>query len=204
MPLMTEKHGSQGSIRIRVVFSPALVIHARRSTSTAISTPARVVTNVGAIPMGVGKGVGKGILYGGKGIIHGVGNTVGFAGRKTGLIKKHDKHGNEVLVPESDGEQHGVVPTGEGAHDTFFSADEAIVAQGPKRVASAVPAIAPESTGAQHDPLVHESRAEAINVTCVKTTLGTASSHEVKPYVQLSLGHKTYKTGHAKRVDAEW
>jgi hypothetical protein len=172
-----------------------MVRRARRHTST-MQAGGRVVTTVGAIPLGVGKGVGKGVFYGGKGIIHGV----GFAGRKVGLVKKRDKHGNEVMVPASDDEHPTAGNISESEPETSFS--------GPRGFGS------PDSNGATVPlPLadvgrvatINESHAESVNITCVKATLNTTGSHDLKPYVQISLGRKAYKTGHAKQAaEPEW
>lgn len=171
-----------------------------------MQTGGRVVSTVGAVPLGVGKGVGKGVLYGGKGLIHGVGHTVGFAGRKTGLIKKRDRHGREVLVSDSEGEQHGPGHMEESDLENSFSHDEAVAAQRSVGAgqAMATPAFVANPSGLARDPSLHEGHAEAINITCVKAALTGTNNHEVKPYAQLTLGRKSYKTGHAKRPDAEW
>ena len=162
----------------------------------------RVVTNVGAIPLGVGKGVGKGVFYGGKGIIHGVGHTVGFAGRKTGLIKKRDKHGNEVLVPANDDELAGAGTASESEADVSFSG-----AQGsgsPAINGASVPLPVAATDFALAEPL-NEGHPESVNVTCVKATLNSTGHHDIKPYVQLALGRKAYKTSHAKQAaEPEW
>lgn len=162
-----------------------------------------MVSTVGAVPLGVGKEVGKGVLHGGKGIIHGVGSTVGFAGRKTGLIRKRDKHGREVLVSDFEGEQHGLAQMGEKDLDNSLSADEAMVAQRSDGAGQVMPVFAATPAVTERDHSIHEVRAEAINITCAKAALNSAGS-DVKPYVQLTLGRKSYKTGHAKRADADW
>lgn len=94
--LSTTKHGVKGSVRVRLVFQPAIIVKSRKNTST-FSTAGRAVTQVGSIPLGVGKGVAKGALSGVVGVGHGVGAVGGFAGRKIGLVRKKDKHGKEVV-----------------------------------------------------------------------------------------------------------
>lgn len=171
-----------------------------------MQTGGRVVSTVGAVPLGVGKGVGKGVFYGGKGLIHGVGHTVGFAGRKTGLIKKRDKHGREILVSDSEGEQYGASHAEESDLEKSFSRDDSMAAQRNVDAGQAMqtPAFVVNPSTSEHDSSAPENHAEAINITCVKASLTSAGNHETKPYAQLTLGRKSYKTGHAKRPDAEW
>ncbi|KAI5453154.1 Tricalbin-2 [Naganishia albida] len=206
VPLTTIKHGTQGSIRLRIVFSPTMVMHTRRNSTTMMQTGGRVVSTVGAVPLGVGKGVGKGVFYGGKGLIHGVGHTVGFAGRKTGLIKKRDKHGREILVSDSEGEQYGASHAEESDLEKSFSRDDSMAAQRNFDAGQAMqtPAFVVNPSTSEHDSSAPENHAETINITCVKASLTGAGNHETKPYAQLTLGRKSYKTGHAKRPDAEW
>lgn len=70
----------------------------RQNTST-FSTVGRAATNVGHIPIGVGKGVAKGAFHGVKGVGHGVGAVGGFAGRRIGLVKRRDTSGKEIVSP---------------------------------------------------------------------------------------------------------
>lgn len=123
IPLSHVKHGAKGSIRVRLVFQPAIIARSRKvrypfphsttrheltpfsslllqNTST-FSTVGRAAGQVGGIPLGVASGVGKGVFHGVVGVGHGVGSVGGFAGRKIGLVKKKDKSGNEVVSPSS-------------------------------------------------------------------------------------------------------
>lgn len=157
----------------------------------------RVVSTVGAIPLGVGKGVGKGVFYGGKGIIHGV----GFAGRKVGLVKKRDKHGNEVMVPAtSDDERQMAGNISESEPETSFSGARGFGSPEPSGTTVPLP-----QEDVRRVASINESHAESVNITCVKATLNTTGTHDLKPYVQISLGRKAYKTGHAKQAaEPEW
>jgi hypothetical protein len=105
IPLHSEKHGTKGSIRINVQFTPGIIVRDRKNTSTFTGGAGRAMTTVGSAPIALGKGVGKGVFAGGKGMVHGVGH----AGRSLGLVKKKDHAGNEILVDEE-------VPNGNGTH----------------------------------------------------------------------------------------
>lgn len=202
VPLTNIKDGSHANINLRVIFAPAMIRRARRHTSTMMAG-GRVVTNVGAIPLGVGKGVGKGVFYGGKGLIHGVSHTVELAGRKTGLIKRHDKHGNEVLVPANDDGHPAGGYVSESEPDLSFSGAHGFGS--PETSESTVPlplAVAADNGQAS---AINEGHAESVNITCLKATLNSTGNHDIKPYVQLSLGRKAYKTGHSKHpTEPEW
>jgi len=81
--LSTEKHGEKGQVYVRLTFAPEIVAKSRKTTST-FSAAGRAMTQLGALPMGAGKGV-----------IQGVG----------GIFKKdflhHDKS-SERLVPPAE------------------------------------------------------------------------------------------------------
>ncbi|KAJ9102440.1 hypothetical protein QFC21_002840 [Naganishia friedmannii] len=199
VPLTSVKHGDTGSVRVRLVFTPRIIAKSRRETTT-FSQAGRAMTTVGAVPLGVGKGVGKGVFYGGKGLIHGVGSTVGFAGRKAGLIKKKDKLGNEVLVEETTGQ----IVDGNGADLGYASSDGETRPIQDSTMAQTLNA--GQMSGMEQHAGVQGGQAEAINITCLSgSNLVGTGSHDVRPYVQLTLGRKSYKTSHAKRaVDPEW
>ncbi|KAJ9107888.1 hypothetical protein QFC19_002631 [Naganishia cerealis] len=201
VPLQSVKHGDTGTIRVRLVFTPAIIAKSRRDTTT-FSQAGRAITTVGAVPLGVGKGVGKGVFYTGKGLIHGVGSTVGFAGRKAGLIKKKDRHGNEVLVDE----HTGLVHEGPEAELARIPSEGTSRPLPTSAMAQALAAEPVQTPGVEQNSNIHEGKAEAVNITCVSASnLLGGNGHEVKPYVQLTLGRKSYKTGHAKRAnDPEW
>lgn len=172
-----------------------IVIARTRHKTSTFSTAGRVITTVGAVPMGVGKGaikgvgyvggnaikgagfVGGGVLQGGGAVVggvgHGIGTVGGFAGRKIGLIKKKDKSGREVLV-DADGDP---------------DAPDAVPA-GPDDEAAAAGALSEPGT-------------LAITVLAAKD-LASKEGSGVKPYVSLKAGGKTHKTGHAKGVEPEW
>ena len=81
--LSTEKHGEKGQVCLRLTFAPEIIAKARKTTST-FSAAGRAMTQLGALPMGAGKGV-----------IHSVG----------GIFKRELSHRNkssEGLVPPAE------------------------------------------------------------------------------------------------------
>ncbi|KAM5532785.1 hypothetical protein V8D89_013582 [Ganoderma adspersum] len=54
------KHGEKGEIRLRLLFTPEIIAKARKNTST-FSNAGRAMTQIGALPMGAGKGVIHGV-----------------------------------------------------------------------------------------------------------------------------------------------
>lgn len=196
LPVVTVKDGVRGTLRLRMVFTPQLIARVRRHTGTlsaAGRTLSTVGSTVGAAPIMVGKGVGHGLVAGstgvvhgvgavGTGVAHGVGAVGGFAGRKVGgLIKRKDKHGNEVLVEEP-------LMGEEGSY-------EVINERGHARMPSHKGSLAPSTT-----------QAGRISITCLraKGISGTASG-DVKPYIVLQTDKQKYHTHHAKRSEEpEW
>ncbi|KAI0639057.1 tricalbin [Trametes polyzona] len=67
LSLSHAKHGDKGEVRVRLLFTPEIIVKTRKNTST-FSTAGRAMTQIGHIPVGAGKGV-----------LHGV----------TGVFKKH-------------------------------------------------------------------------------------------------------------------
>ncbi|CAE6512911.1 unnamed protein product [Rhizoctonia solani] len=56
--LNSAKHGEKGAIQIRMLFRPEIVAKARTKTST-FSTAGRAMTQVGGVPLGAGRAVGR-------------------------------------------------------------------------------------------------------------------------------------------------
>ncbi|KAF9270554.1 tricalbin [Marasmius fiardii PR-910] len=79
LPLILEKEGAKGQIRVRLLFKPEVIIKQRSKTST-FSTAGRAMTQIGGLPVQAGKGV-----------FHGV----------TGVFKKdHNDHPPVPPVPQ--------------------------------------------------------------------------------------------------------
>lgn len=60
VPLVSDKHGEKGQIRLRLVFQPEIIAKSRKNTST-FSTAGRAMTTIGGLPMSAGKGVFHGV-----------------------------------------------------------------------------------------------------------------------------------------------
>lgn len=58
--LSTEKHGEKGQVYVRLTFAPEIIAKSRKTTST-FSVAGRAMTQLGALPMGAGKGVIQGV-----------------------------------------------------------------------------------------------------------------------------------------------
>jgi Ca2+-dependent lipid-binding protein len=56
LPLVSEKHGEKGEVRVRLMFQPEIIAKSRKNTST-FSAAGRAMTNLGGLPVGAGKGV---------------------------------------------------------------------------------------------------------------------------------------------------
>lgn len=201
IPIVHPEKGEKGSLDIRLLFQPEsmcfsltwtsysvvtklipVIARSRHKTST-FSTAGRVITTVGAVPMGVGKGAIKGgafvaghAIHGGGAVVggvgHGIGTVGGFAGRKIGLIKKKDKSGKEVLV-QADADPN----------------DPTAVAQA-------------QSMSMNGDGVPQEG---TLGVTVISGSgLVSKEGSGVKPYVVVKVGGKSHKTGHGKGIEPEW
>ena len=58
--LFSPKLGEKGEVRLRLVFQPKIVAKTRKQTST-FSNAGRAMTQIGAFPLGAGKGVFHGV-----------------------------------------------------------------------------------------------------------------------------------------------
>ncbi len=60
LPLSSAKHGDKGEIRVRLLFTPEIIVKSRKNTST-FSSAGRAMTQIGHLPVGAGKGVIQGV-----------------------------------------------------------------------------------------------------------------------------------------------
>ncbi|TFY64762.1 hypothetical protein EVG20_g5845 [Dentipellis fragilis] len=60
IPLQSDKHGEKGTVRISLIFQPEIIAKSRKNTST-FSAAGRAMTQIGALPVGAGKGVFHGV-----------------------------------------------------------------------------------------------------------------------------------------------
>ncbi|KAK4689249.1 hypothetical protein P7C73_g857, partial [Tremellales sp. Uapishka_1] len=219
VPVVHEKSGEKGSLSVNLIFQPEIIARSRQKTST-FSTAGRALTQIGGLPLGVGKGVVHGAGSVGGGVFHGVGAVGGFAGRKIGLVKKKDKSGKEVLVEAAE--------PGSGPGADVTTANEGLVGAGAGAMAGGgaiagfelpagqTSAPANEETNGLPGPSAttlpaglgqapSEPGILTVTVISAKDLKGSGSGSGIKPYVQLKLGSKTHKTGHEKKgVEPEW
>ncbi|KAI0666337.1 tricalbin [Trametes maxima] len=94
IPLSHAKHGDKGEIRVRLLFTPEIIVKSRKNTST-FTTAGRAMTQIGHLPVGAGKGV-----------FHGV----------TGVFKKHGGSSSS----ESDDEERADPPAGVVSKEADF------------------------------------------------------------------------------------
>ncbi|KAG8962436.1 hypothetical protein FRC03_004243 [Tulasnella sp. 419] len=87
IPLISNKHGEKGEIRVRMVFQPEFIMKTRKNTST-FSTAGRAMTQIGSVPFGAGRGV-----------VHGVGTVGKKAKGLFGRSKTLDEE-DETEAPE--------------------------------------------------------------------------------------------------------
>lgn len=60
VPLVSDKHGEKGQIRLNLIFQPEIIAKSRKNTST-FSSAGRAMTTIGGLPMNAGKGVFHGV-----------------------------------------------------------------------------------------------------------------------------------------------
>ncbi|KAL7422727.1 Tricalbin-2 [Cryptotrichosporon argae] len=194
LPVMHDKHGEKGTLTLKLFFQPEFIARTRSKTGmgTFATSAGRAVSTIGGVPLNVGKGIAQGGVGVVTGVGHGVGAVGGFAGRRIGLIKKKDKSGKEVLVPDD-----GLTPVDEN---------------GAAAAAYDIPAGQASMTG---DGVMSAGGSGQSNTepgTLVVTVLGAKdlqpqgshSAKDLKPYAVVKLGGKSHKTDHVKGVEPEW
>ncbi|CDO75883.1 hypothetical protein BN946_scf184672.g16 [Trametes cinnabarina] len=97
LPLSHAKHGEKGEIRVRLLFTPEIIVKTRKNTST-FTTAGRAMTQIGHLPVGAGKGV-----------LHGV----------TGVFKKHGNGSGS----EDEEEQRPELPAGVVSKQVDYAAE---------------------------------------------------------------------------------
>lgn len=183
VPLFTTKHGVKGEIKLSLLFQPEIIAKSRKNTST-FSTAGRAMTQIGALPIGAGKGV-----------FHGV----------TGVFKHKDKNGTivEDMEPESNGQvSHMRVASGssEGSVPANLPNGQVSqpVGQSDHMVGGGLKSF--PSNGQLSDGSKVEPGMLKVTVLDAKD-LGQG---DVKPYAVLRCGDKEQKTKHVKTATPEW
>ncbi|OXB34399.1 transmembrane protein [Cryptococcus neoformans] len=206
LPVITEKRGEKGTFTFRLLFTPEIIARVRHNTGSFVSA-GRAITQIGGVPLGVGKGVihGGGAVAGG--VAHGLGSVGGFAGRRIGLIKKKDKlTGKEVVVDPVTGTS---VPMATGTEITPAISESSGIAAGQTsapvgaNLDGAVPGHHATTLPIGESASPQEPGTLGVTVISAKD-LKSNREGSVKPYVQIRAGGKTVKTEHVKGSAPEW
>ncbi|KAL1412655.1 Tricalbin-2 [Vanrija albida] len=205
-----------GSVQLKLLFTPQIIARTRGKTST-FSSAGRTVTNIGGAalgaPVAVGKGlvhgvgaVGGGVVAGGGAIVGGVGHGVGAIVGAPGKLFGRKNKGTTVqqnAVPTTLSEESGYqVPAGQQRSTVAagqVSAPAGAVAHGlPGSDVTTLPAgegQAPEEPGMLTVAVLSAKDIQPA---------GSHNASSLKPYVQLKVGSKSYKTDHQKGVDVDF
>lgn len=183
IPLSSQKHGEKGEIKISLLFQPEIIAKSRKNTST-FSAAGRAMTQIGALPVGAGKGV-----------FHGV----------TGVFRSKDKNG--TIVEDMEPTSNGMVMHGK---DTSVGSGESIpnlpgaqmsqpVGQSDHMVGGGGMSSLPTN-----GHLADGNRVEAGTLRVTVLDAKDMGSGDLKPYAVLRCGDKEQKTKHVKGAIAEW
>ena len=185
-PLSSVKQGDHGEIRLKMVFIPEIIAKQRKNTSTFAGAE-RAMTSIGAVPLGVGKG-----------IVHGVGKVGGAVGGAVGGVIRKDHSKSESV--DSGGTRRdlhpedlpvGAIPQHVSGYDAngHASAFPAHTAAGPSG-----DALCPNEPGTL--------RVSVLGAENLPTHNGEAPK---QPYVLVKVGDKEHKTKHEhKNANPEW
>ncbi|KIJ45255.1 hypothetical protein M422DRAFT_207610 [Sphaerobolus stellatus SS14] len=190
IPLASPRTGAKGEVKVRLLFQPAIIAKTRKNTST-FSTAGRAMTTVGALPLGAGKG-----------LVHGVGNGVGFAGKAVkGVFRMggREEGVKPVLeVPEASASRTSLeLPNTSASRPADYTeTGAAFPTTGPPPTAAAV-----EQTNGQ----VNEYGQVKITVLAAKDLAAATPGDMVRPYVVIKVGDREFKTKYTgKTLTPEW
>lgn len=170
------KHGEQGEIRIRMLFTPEIIAKSRKNTST-FSSAGRAMTQIGALPLGAGKGVFHGVEK--------VGNKVGGV-----FGRDHAKHGAPVET-QAASTAAPMPPAGQESVPVPVSPSNSLNAF-------------PTSAGSEAESMSGEPGTLKVIVVGAKDLM-SPDGDAPKAYVVVKVGEKEHKTKHAsKGVAPDW
>ena len=173
--LSHEKHGEQGEIRLRLMFTPEIIARTRKNTSTFTSA-GRAMTQIGALPFGAGKGVIHGV---GK-----VGNKVEGVFRKD-HAKVEPQENGRLAVDVAAGQASAPLGTLNSSNGTMFPSMSIM-------------------SGGSTAQIPNEAGTLRVSVLQAKD-LSTPDGDAPKPYVVVSVDGKEQKTKHVnKSLSPEW
>ncbi|KAK7694283.1 hypothetical protein QCA50_001464 [Cerrena zonata] len=182
--LSSPKHGDKGTVRVRLLFSPEIILKERKNTST-FNTAGRAATQIGHIPMSAGRGV-----------VHGV----------TGVFRRGKGTNSNASEDDDDGPLTATLdktPTvsrflGRKPSTASINEQQAIRA-------------GTVSTGngnlgvEQNADSPNGSHFEPASVRVSILSCKDLSQSDVKPYATVRVGDKEYKTKHSQKTSCpEW
>lgn len=200
VPLITTKYGQKGIVNIALLFTPQIVAKSRKSTST-FSTAGRAVTQVGAAPINVGKGVVGGVGAAGKGVVGGVG-AVGkgvkgvFGGRK-----KSVSEATFAAAPANGATDASGVPV-----PAIPAIIEPNAASAPAAGLGGYNVANDSQTFPKADAASYGALEGTLRITGLSgKDITDSDGDQVKPYVVITAGEKEFKTKHLGKTNApEW
>ena len=218
LPVHNPKGGEKGSFSIKLLFqpesehrrhqsvspdSPVVVIARSRQKTSTFSMAGRAVTQIGGLPFAAGKGVVHGGGAVAMGAAHGIGHVGGFAGRRMGLMRKRDTSGKEIVVPATIGATSEIgspkspgfdVPAGQVSQPVNGDAVDQDTMPAGAAATTLPPGVGSPSTGAG-----------VLHVTVMSAKdINSEEGGGAKPYVQLKMAGRTFKTDHVKGLQPEW
>jgi len=180
VPLSSAKHGQKGSIRVRLLFQPEIIVKTRKNTST-FSTAGRAMTQIGHLPVGAGKGV-----------IHGV----------TGVFKSKDHVKTGSGSAESDDDRASVSNLPAGQSSQPIGAPSGLTSS---VSATAFPSVNTNGNGFMNGGGLNGAAQEQGSLRVVIMDAKDMSTGDIKPYVVVRVGDKEQKTKHShKTALPEW
>ena len=177
IPLSSQKHGQKGSVRIRLLFQPEIIVKTRKNTST-FSAAGRAMTQISHMPTGVVLGAGRGVAH--------VGNDI------KGIFKSKDHVKAHAYEVDSERGSIAELPAGQSSQPVNGAA-------GP------TPAAFPASASLSGEGTLNGSAPDRGTLRVVVMEAKDMSTSDVKPYVVLRVGDKEQKTRHShKTATPEW
>ncbi|KAG8807297.1 hypothetical protein FRC17_004528 [Serendipita sp. 399] len=204
LPLHSSKLGQKGFVRVRLLFTPQIVAKSRKSTST-FSAAGRAVTQVGAAPISVGKGVVGGVGAAGKGMVGGV-TSVGkgvkgiFGGKKSVEV-------GDIGSPTTPATASTTSPPNTAGMPAVHEPPSTQIVE-PIPGAPGVPGYS-VSNNSQTFPSTSANGGSLEGTLRVVVQQGRdladSDGDQVRPYVILTLGGKELKTKHlSKTNNPDW
>ncbi|KAI0726177.1 tricalbin [Fomitopsis betulina] len=180
--LSSQKHGQKGTVRIRLLFQPEIIIKTRKNTST-FSAAGRAMTQIGHMPTGVVLGAGRGVAH--------VGSDL------RGIFKSKDHVRAQTFEVDSDRGSIVELPAGQSSQPINGTG-------GPTPAAfPASPSVNGE--GANGEGTLNSLGPDRGTLRVVIMEAKDMSTNDIKPYVVLRVGDKEHRTKHShKTATPEW